>query len=219
MRGFFGGKKGGGGGMGRMGFSGTGGSSGDTKKMMMEKLMAAKTGKQTKSTDKMDHATIIKEKLEAKKSELMRASAESKSASFKAAVEQMISKAEKKAKKELAKKQQIEIKARQFTGGAGGRIDSRGNIYDSKGQIVMTVDKNGNIKSPTGMNLGKYDPNSANLDARVSNMIARYSKADNAGSPWGGSSGGGGSDIYGNRTGGGGGLYGPSDDDKGGGWW
>ncbi|MAR55636.1 MAG: hypothetical protein CMM93_00490 [Rickettsiales bacterium] len=132
--------------------------------------------------------------------------------------------AEKKAKKEreVLKKKMNEVKIlpKSFVGAQGGRIDAKGNIFDSSGQMILKVDKaTGKIKAKNGNTVGKYKPNSTLAEHQMCELISKYDtskKGDfrhgskghgsgggiwgSGGSIWGSndSGGGGGTNVWGN---------------------
>ncbi|MCI5050307.1 MAG: hypothetical protein MRY32_08270 [Rickettsiales bacterium] len=147
--------------------------------------------------------------------------------------------AEKQAKREQKKRERkmdkVAVKAKYFTGMQGGRIDNKGQIYDSAGQVIMKVDtKTGKIKNAaTGSTLAKYRPNCGYTEHRICELIARHDTTKKDGwyagstdmssiygtntsnnSGWG-DSGSGGSSIWGDT----GGFWGNKNDDNNGGWW
>lgn len=151
-------------------------------------------------------------------------------------IEKIAEKKAKRAEKKMKKADIIQVKAKYFMGAQGGRIDSKGNIYDKSGQCIMKVDKKtGKIKHQNGNTVGKYNPNCSYSEHRIGELISKYDTANNAGwyagagghagttpadgvwgkqtescgngSIWGSSGSGGGGDIWGNKS-----------DDKNG-WW
>lgn len=93
--------------------------------------------------------------------------------------------AEKQAKREekrLKKADKIKIIPKHFTGGQGGRIDTRGHVFDSAGQWIMTVDKkSGKIKHRNGNTVGKYNPGCNYSEHRLCELISNYDTTKNAG--------------------------------------
>ncbi len=139
----------------------------------------------------------------------------------------------KKAEKTMKKANQVTIAPKYFTGLQGGRIDSRGYIYDSAGQWIMTVDKKtGKIKNrKTGTTVGKYNPDSAYSEHRMCELIYELDTTRQAGwyagSQGHGSMGGGwgkesdSGDIWGSKAPSSGTVWGNNNDDdnNNGGWW
>lgn len=101
--------------------------------------------------------------------------------------QEIISKiAEKKAKraeKKMKKADVVKIMPKAFTGLQGGRIDSRGYIYDSAGQWILTVDKKtGKIKNRrNGCTVGKYNPTCGYSEHRLCELVAQYDTTKQAG--------------------------------------
>jgi len=81
----------------------------------------------------------------------------------------------------------IKIKARNFSGEFGGRIDSKGRVMNNKGRIVLTVDPDtGIIKNNMGTNVGRYNPRAHNCEFKMERLIDKYSKAPGFGGGLGG---------------------------------
>ena len=154
--------------------------------------------------------------------------------------QEIISKiAEKRAKrdeKRMKKADKIKITPKHFSGNQGGRIDNRGQIFDSAGQHIMTVDKKtGQIKHRNGNTVGKYNPGCTYSEHRLCELIAGYDTTKNAGwyagtsghgsampgggqSVWGKESNScGGGNIWGSSDSGGKDIWGNNTDNKG--WW
>lgn len=146
--------------------------------------------------------------------------------------------AEKKAKQEEKKRKKadiIAVTAKSFTGAQGGRIDRNGNIYDSAGQCILTVDKKtGKIKNQAGSTVGNYNPDSTYSEHRVTELIAKYSTTNSRGwyagtlgvngnignGVWGKDTDScGNGSIWGSGSSGGGSVWGSKSDDNNSGWW
>ena len=81
----------------------------------------------------------------------------------------------------------VKIKARNFGGEYGGRIDAKGRVTNNKGRIVLTVDpETGIIKNSMGTNVGKYNPRAHNCEFKMERLIDKYSKAPGYGGGVGG---------------------------------
>lgn len=145
--------------------------------------------------------------------------------------------AEKKAKREekkLKRADVVKVTPKYFMGPQGGRIDSKGYIFDSAGQWIMTVDKKtGKIKNRrNGCTVGKYNPNDNFSEHRLTELIAQHDTTKQNGwyagsqghgsstpadSVWGKESGSVGTgSIWGGDSGG---FWGGGNDDKKSGWW
>lgn len=148
-------------------------------------------------------------------------------------IEKIAEKRAKREEKKMKKADMIKITAKHFTGVQGGRIDARGQVFDSAGQVVMTVDKKtGKIKHRNGNTVGKYNPGCTYSEHRLAELVAHYDTTKNAGwyagtgghaghsshgSGWGTESNScGGGNIWGSSSGGKD-IWGNSADHKG--WW
>lgn len=130
-------------------------------------------------------------------------------------IEKIAEKQAKREEKRMKKADKIKISPKHFSGNQGGRIDGRGQVFDSAGQLIMTVDKKtGKIKHRNGNTVGKYNPGCTYSEHRLCELIASYDTTKNAG--WyagsqGHSSASGG--VWGKETNscGGGSIWGSSD--------
>lgn len=98
-------------------------------------------------------------------------------------IQKIAEKKAKQAEKRAKKADLVTVQPKYFTGQQGGRIDSRGNIYDSAGYCIMEVDKKtGKIKNKrTGNIVGNYNPNSSYSEHRICELIAQHSTTNNNG--------------------------------------
>lgn len=135
--------------------------------------------------------------------------------------------AQKKAKRDSKKLQEaIKVEPKYFSGMQGGRIDSKGNIYNAHNQLVATVEiKSGKIMGVTGVTIGKYVPNSPTAEYVITRYIAKMNNnMGRGGVGGGGMDTGGASQSFDGMTGGidsskKGSIWGRSSKKKDTGWW
>lgn len=226
---------------GGMGGAGAGSRFGNGKKSSnagssLDRAMAGKQGGIKKASDMSAderYQALIKDKLNAQKSELMQSkkynhqlpgtSSQPKemSKSTQAALELMAQKMAKREMKGLKKPKALDIKPTHIGGAYGGFIDAKGRVWGPGNKQILKIDlKSGDMKTMGffGRKIGKYDPKSQFCFNKIQKVLEKQAVKDGYGNNniWGGNSSSGGSsssDIYGS------GGWGGSKDDKGSGWW
>lgn len=217
-------------------------------------LKSVKDGgkKPSEQTAQERHQEIFNQKLEEMRSEAMKGAKytfqlpgtdASQCHQLSKGAQEIIQKiAEKKAekdKKKMKKTDKVAVRPKYFGGQHGGRIDSKGNIYDGAGQCILQVDKKtGKIKhAASGNVVGNYNPDSTYSEHRISELIAKYAStnqrgwyagtpglsggaASDGGSVWGKESEScGNASIWGSAPSGGGSIWGSNKEDNNSSWW
>ena len=172
--GFTGGRSGGGGSFGTFGSVGGGDKRKNAKEMFIKKLRGESDD--NLSNDEK-YKKMFEEKMDKMRAEAMKGarfnvslpgtSQEGErelSKSALAIIEQLAAKKAKAAAKKAKKAKEIKIRACNFGGLAGGRLDGKGRVFDADGKMVAKINtKTGFIQAKGGMggSIGKYTGSSA----------------------------------------------------------
>lgn len=120
--------------------------------------------------------------------------------------------------KKAMERSKVQIKAKYFTGMAGGKIDNKGRIYGANNRVIAKVNmKTGKVTNTWGTAICKYDANSPYCEHKISSYIANEAAKTQAAATAAASS-----NIWGSTGGSSGGMgsfYGHSDDSGNGGFW